>query len=60
MLLVEELNKQHELDFEWIVIFCTHFQTSFGYKVWTEEVADWRNCIQNWTVILPLLVSSGG
>lgn len=31
-------------------------QASAGHQVWTEEVADWRNCFQNRTAVLSLLV----
>jgi len=44
MILLLKKLRGDNLDVEWIVIFCTHFQTSFGHTIWTEEVADWRNC----------------
>lgn len=34
-----------------------YFQTSFRLKVWFKEMADWRSSFQNWTTLLPLLVS---
>lgn len=35
----------------------TYWQAGSGQSVWTEEMADWWSCIQNWTALLPLLVS---
>lgn len=36
---------------------CICWQTSSGQSVWLEEMADWGSCFQNWTALLPLLVS---
>lgn len=34
-----------------------YWQAGSRQSVWLEEMADWGSCIQNWTALLPLLVS---
>lgn len=41
-----------------LVIFVfIYWQAGSRQSLWLEEMADWRSGIQNWTALLPLLVS---
>lgn len=49
----------------WLVLFasanvallCVDGQTGVGQSLWAEEMADWGGGLQDWTALLPLLVS---
>jgi hypothetical protein len=47
------LIKKHHLALE----IPTRESRSFGQKVQSETMANWRNRVENWTTLLPLLVS---